>query len=100
MSARPVSHRERSGHARESRNSRAQPLDERSARRNDGDIETFVHVALALRNVVTVRIDANRPIPVDASAKKVGEVFVGDRERTEGEALRWRQPDSAEPFIQ
>src|SRR2546428_3826660 len=78
----------------------SQPLDEKSTRRDDGDVEPFVDIAVVLLDVITVRIYEDRPITIYASAKKVGEVRVRDRQRAKREALRRRQADSTEPIIE
>ena len=99
MSAGSALHGDRSFHAGQSEDRCLQPLDELPTCGNDGHIEPLIDVARVLRDVIAIGVDAHRSVTIDASSKKIGKVFVGNHEWSQGQALRGRQADIEQPAI-
>jgi len=76
MSVLVVTHFHRSTDAGQPRDARLQPFDESVARREDGHVETFVDIALVLRDVIAIGIHEDRTVAIDTPAKEVGEILV------------------------
>jgi len=76
------------------------PFQKPTARRYQRNIETLVDISLALGGVISVRVDDDRAVAVDAPAEEIGEVRLGDRERAEGQALCRREADGKEPVVE
>jgi hypothetical protein len=59
-----------------------------------------IHICGLLERVVAIDIRRDRSVAVDASTKEVSEIIVGNGERTERQALRGREADAREPFVE
>ena len=74
------------------------PREKPTTRRNQRHVETLVHVVRALRSVISVGVDEDRTVVVDAATKEIREQLIGDGEY--GSALRRREAYAEKPVVQ
>src|SRR5207245_11735086 len=74
------------------------PREKPTTRRNQRHVETLVHVVRALRSVISVGVDEDRTVVVDAVTTEMREQLIGDGEY--GSALRRREAYAEKPVVQ